>query len=156
MKAIFNFMLVSLTVLEISDDKYSCKVKATLDLGDNNSETVLEDVYITGLAKYRFKHSDKFVVGKTYTASNNSDNYLNCPIKLIRTCDTKTGKLMFVLKVVNEGISKVNDYYTPNGQLVKSRQFSTIPQSKWFRYSDYYAKNREKYETNLEKVKAKA
>ena len=156
MKAIFNFMEVSLRVLEISDNKYSCKVEWSISNDNKNYGSVLEDVYITGLAKYRFKHNDKFEVGKTYTSSNNSDNYSECPIKLIRTCDTKTGKLMFVLKVVNEGMSKINEYNTPSGQLVRSRQFSTIPPSKWFRYSDYYAKNRERYEATLQKAEAGA
>jgi hypothetical protein len=138
MSAIFNTMIVTLCVLEINEKKNSAKVEYSLRDGRKIiDKDILEDVFITGLAKYRFDNNDKFVVGKTYKSENNSKDYEACPIKLIRTADSKN-KPMFVLKVVNQGNDYLKEFVTPNGHVVKSRFFTTIPNTEWLRYSDYF------------------
>ena len=153
MTTIMNIMRISLTVLAIDPDGYSATVK--YGMGEPGTkgyeENILEDVYITGLLKHRFKNNEKFVVGKEYVCENNSKDYNKCPIKLVRTANGK-GELMFCLLVVNEGKTHTTKLHTPSGKEIESRTFTTIPSSKWMRYSDYYDRNRKVY---LERLEAK-
>lgn len=138
MNAIFNTMIVTLCVLEIDEKKNNAKVEYSLHDGKKLIERdVLENVFITGLVKYRFENNDKFVVGKKYRCENNSQDYDACPFKLIRTADSKN-KPMFVVKVVNQGIDYLKEFVTPGGKTLNSRYFTTVPPSDWLRYSDYY------------------
>lgn len=152
-----NTMMVALTVLTINEENgATVKYSLTDSNGDLIEQDTLENVFITGLAKYRFEHSDKFVIGQEYTSENNSKNYEACPIKLVRTV-TKDDKLLFILKVVNQGSDHVQIFYTPGGREVRSRFFKSIPPSDWLRYSDYYdytIKQREKAAKEAEQATA--
>ena len=151
MNKYFNLMMVSLMVIDIKKEGYSCNLEVTLEFNDKPETTILEDVFITGLAKHRFAdvQNKKFVIGHKYTAVNNSKDYDSCPIRLTRTCSQKTGKLMFILNVLNEGEADPMEYVTPKGKVIKGYKFNTIHQNNWLRYSDFYEGSLKKFKDSL-------
>ena len=150
--AIFNTMIVALTILRI-DEKEGLADVAFKFIHDGKiiDEGMLEDVYTSGLIRHRIANG-KIEIGKEYACENNSKTYADGPIKVIRTSN-KEDKLIYMLKIVNEGKSWVNEFSSPSGKVVKSRQFSDLMPSNWLRYSDFYdlsMKNRkEKREREL-------
>lgn len=154
----FNKMKVELTVVKINTkESHSCNVRVAMEINGKMEVSIIKNCFISGLTKYRFldKNNLKFEIGKKYTSENTSKKYEDCPISLRRTCSRKTGKEMFALQVVNEGKTYKNTVTSPKGKEITSYTFTTIPPSKWYRYSDYYAKNLKRYkELNLEKAEA--
>tara|TARA_R110000851_G_scaffold285165_2_gene438830 strand:- start:358 stop:822 length:465 start_codon:yes stop_codon:yes gene_type:complete len=144
MNAVFDTMIVTLVVESINHEERKCTVNYTFRTEKELIETnTIEDVVISGLAMYRFLHNQNFVLGKKYQAMNKSKVYLDCPIQLIRT-STKDDKLLFILKVVDEGNSYIREFTTPSGNIVKSRFFKGIMSKKWLRYRDYFDYSKER------------
>lgn len=135
--AIFNTMIVALTILRMDNEDGLADVAFKfINDGEIIDEGMLEDVYTSGLIRHRIANG-KIEIGKEYACENNSKNYEACPIKVIRTSN-KEDKLIYMLKVVNEGKSWVKEFASPSGKIVKSRQFSDLMPSNWLRYTDFY------------------
>lgn len=150
----FNNVLVAITVLSIAKEGHSCNVQITFDSNGKKETTILDDCFISGLAKYRFNdpNNDKFIIGKEYTAENTSKDYQACPVKIKRTCGTKTGKLMYALSVLNEAKATPFKTCTPKGNVINGFKFNTIPSRKWKRYSDFYEENLALYNSKQKAV----
>ena len=151
MNTIFSQMVVSLQVMSIKKKDYKATVKAGFVINGKKETVTLKNVSISGLLIHCIEDTEKtkYELKKEYTAENNSKNYEACPIRLIRACNVKTGEMYYSLRRLNEGKSKVSEILSPKGTPIKHITFTSIPQSKWMRYSDYYAKGRKVYEDEL-------
>lgn len=138
---------VSIKVLSIETDNHSCNAEITFHYEDKKEVCQLKNCFISGLAKYRFNDPEntKFIIGKEYTAENNSKNYDACPIKIKRTIGSSTGNLMYALTVLNEDKAIRTEISTPKGNIINGYTFRYLPKNKWIRYSDFYEQNRAKW-----------
>jgi hypothetical protein len=145
-----NQMRIAITVLAISKDKYNATVMIALgEPGTKGYEERIEDdVFITGLAKWYFNNDDRFVIGYEYASANCSKNWNECPLAVIRTCSIKTGKLMYILQMVQQDGEKEISSTTPNGNIVSEKMFKNKSKYSYRRYTDWYDKNYAKYLDN--------
>ena len=151
MKTDFTKMYVALTVLSIENYKAQLVVEMGDD-PDNMEVAHLSDVLLSGLANYRIDNNtnNNYTIGRRYMTVNNSKDFKACPFTLIRTADSK-GRLMYVLKIVNEDTFVEIERTTPNGNPVIHKMYkdSRLP-STWIRYVDVYDKKKEAIKAKAE------
>lgn len=128
-------MSVSITIVQFNN--CLATIKAAFKNDDKIiQEGVLEDVYVTPLLQYQI-NKGKIILNKEYCSLNNSPDYKLNPLKLLRTADAN-GKLMFVLKCVNEKNLEFREVTLPLGQVGLESYFTYWPKTMYKRYIDNY------------------
>jgi len=150
MNSTFNQIVVGFILMSMNESTKTgtLRVDFTSKTGKKSS-SILHDVYISGLARHRVTKG-QILMHHLYESKNNSESYTDNPFTLLRTVN-KEGKLIFILKCVEEKGSKDKETILPNGQIHKGKLFFFHKKSEYKRYLDVYENTKkrveEKYQT---------